>query len=439
MVTTQFSAHSADAVEAERLRALERYAILDTPPDDVFDRIVRVAARSLDVPIAAISFVDRDRIWFKAVHGVEGVSQVEHAAGLAPLVVRDSRTYIVPDTAADPYVAENPLVTGELGIRFYAAAPITTADGHHLGAVSALDTRPGNATDAHIATLEDLAAIVMNELELRLSALTTVRAERDLRDSAQRSQATVEDYAAVLQRSLLPPALPVIPGMSMAAHYHPASAGQIGGDFYDVFSLGANRWAFFLGDVEGHGAPAAAVTSLVRYTLRAAALHHDDPTDGLSELNSVLVGDPNEKKFCTVLFGKLARDRDTAEFHIALATGGHLPALLLDSDSGSIRPVRSVGGMLIGAISDASFEACDVSLSPGQTLLLYTDGIVEARPDGATTFGESALRVFLSERVEMPAAELISELAELVERLRPDDDVALLALTAKRPSADQVR
>ena len=117
MVTTQFSAHSADAVEAERLRALERYAILDTPPDDVFDRIVRVAARSLDVPIAAISFVDRDRIWFKAVHGVEGVSQVERAAGLSPLVIRDSRTYIVPDTAADPYVAENPLVRGELGIQ----------------------------------------------------------------------------------------------------------------------------------------------------------------------------------------------------------------------------------------------------------------------------------------------------------------------------------
>ncbi len=137
------------------------------------------------------------------------------------------------------------------------------------------------------------------------------------------------------------------------------------------------------------------MTSLVRYTLRAAALHHDDPTDGLSELNSVPVGDPNKKKFCTVLF--------------------------------------------IGAISDASFESCDVSLAPGQTLLLYTDGIVEARPDGATTFGESALRVFLSERVGMPAAELISELAELVAELRPDDDVALLALTAERPSPGEVR
>ena len=84
-----------------------------------------------------------------------------------------------------------------------------------------------------------------------------------------------------------------------------------------------------------------------------------------------------------MLFGKLARDRDTGRFHIALATGGHLPALLLDSDSGSIRPVRSPGGMLVGAISDATFESCEVTLSRGQTLLLYTDGIVEARPDGS--------------------------------------------------------
>jgi len=140
-----------------------------------------------------------------------------------------------------------------------------------------------------------------------------------------------------------------------------------------------------------------------------------------------------------VLFGKLARQRRTGEFRIALATGGHLPALLLDSDSGSIRPVRSPGGMLVGAISDATFESCEVTLSRGQTLLLYTDGIVEARPDGAATFGESALRLFLSERAGMPAAGLISELAELVAELRPDDDVALLALTAERPSEGEVR
>ncbi|AKK27345.1 PP2C family protein-serine/threonine phosphatase [Mycobacterium sp. EPa45] len=430
MVTTDFSIRSPEAVEAERLRALYRYEILDTDPDEAFDRIARVAARSLDKPVASITFVDEDRIWFKAMYGVDGVSEIPRDAGLCSLAIRDNRTYAVRDAAADPYAAQIPSVTGKFGIRFYAAAPITTADGYQLGTVSVLDTEPGDVTDDQLATLEDLAAIVMNALELRLSALTTVRTERELRDTAQ-------EYASVLQRALLPAALPAIPGLSMAAHYHPAASGQVGGDFYDVFGVARDEWAFFLGDVEGHGAAAAAVTALVRHTLRAAALHYDDPTDGLAELNAALIADPNERRFCTVLSGKLRPEADG--FRITLATGGHLPALLLDRESGSIRPIRSSGGMLIGAVADATFEACETLLTAGQTLLLYTDGIVEARPDGHTTFGEPALRLFLAERAGMPATQLVAELAELGAALRPDDDVAFLALTVVGASEGAVR
>ena len=429
-MTTDFSTRTDEAVEAERLRALHRYAILDTDPDPAFDRIARVAARSLDKPIASITFVDEDRIFFKAMYGVEGVAEIPRDAGLCNLAIRDHRTYVVRDAAADPYARQNPSVTGRFGIRFYAAAPITTADGHQLGTVSVLDTEPGDVTGDQLAVLEDLAAMVMTALEQRLSALTTVRAERELRDTAQ-------EYAAVLQRALLPSALPVIPGLSMAAHYHPAASGRVGGDFYDVFGVARDEWAFFLGDVEGHGAGAAAVTALVRHTLRAAALHYDDPTDGLDELNAALIADAGERRFCTVLSGKLRPEADG--FRVTLATGGHLPALLLDRDSAAIRPVRSTGGMLIGAVADATFEACETLLRPGQTLLLYTDGIVEARPDGHSTFGEPALRLFLAERVGMPAAQLVAELAELVAVLRPDDDVAFLALTVVDASVGAVR
>ncbi len=430
MVTTDFTLRSSADVESERLRALHRYAILDTAPDAAFDRIARVAARSLDKPMASITFVDEHRIWFKATYGVEGLTEIPRDAGLSSLAIGDNRIYVVRDTLTDPYASRNPSVAGEFGIRFYAAAPVTTDDGHQLGTVSVLDSEPGDVTDDQLATLEDLAVIVMKALELRLSALTTVRAERDLRDTAQ-------EYASVLQRALLPSALPVIPGLSMAAHYHPAASGQVGGDFYDVFGVARDEWAFFLGDVEGHGAAAAAVTALVRHTLRAAALHYDDPTDGLDELNAALIADPNERRFCTVLSGKLRPDADG--FRITLATGGHLPALLLDRENGSVRPVRSSGGMLIGAVAGATFEACETLLSQGQTLLLYTDGIVEARPDGNTTFGESAFRLFLAERVGMPATQLVAELAELVAVLRPDDDVAFLALTAIDASDGAVR
>ena len=101
----------------------------------------------------------------------------------------------------------------------------------------------------------------------------------------------------VLQRTLLPPSLPHVDGLALASYYYPASPRQVGGDFYDVFALGGNRWAFFIGDVQGHGTEAAAVTSLIRYTLRSAALHYSDPTDGLAELNSVLLREANPRRF----------------------------------------------------------------------------------------------------------------------------------------------
>lgn len=435
MTITQASAQSADEVETERLRAVERYAVLDTPTDDAFDRIARLAARCLGTSMAAVAVVDRDRVWFKAGYGLGDTQQIDRRLALCEPAIRDGKAVVITDTHEAPDAAGNPNVA-RWGIRFFAAAPIVTADGYRIGTVNVLDTKVHHPAADDIAMLTDLAAIVMDELELRLTALSIPNEAESATasgswGSADDDQTTIEDYAAALQRSLLPPSLPNIPGITLAAHYHPASAAQVGGDFYDVFALDRRRWAFFLGDVEGHGTAAASVTSLVRYTLRAAALHHEEPTDGLAELNNVLVGDPNEKKFCTVLFGMLTDGAEPGTHRVRLATGGHPPALLLDAGSGQVRRIRPEGGMLVGAISDATFDQCAIDLEPGQTLLLYTDGITEARPAGGDCFGEEALVAFVSERAGMPAPELVGELAALVHTLRPDDDVALLALTAE--------
>ncbi|MGE2717071.1 PP2C family protein-serine/threonine phosphatase [Mycolicibacterium litorale] len=430
MIITQASPQSADEIEAERLHAVARYAILDSPADDAFDRIARVAARTFSAPIATISIVDRDRIWFKAAYGLDELSEVDRRGGFSSATILEDRPYVVRDAIRDPRTAGNPFVTGPLAIRFYAGAPIITSDGHRIGAVNVLDTRPRRCSEQDLATLKDLAALTMDHLDLRLATLGAVRTGRATREEPREDTTTVADYAAALQRSLLPPSLPNVPGLSVAAHYHPAAAARVGGDFYDVFALDGARWAFFLGDVEGHGTAAAAVTSLVRYTLRAAALHYESPVDGLNELNRVLVGDPNERKFCTVLFGTLATEQARAGHRIRLATGGHLPALLLDPAAGSVRPVRPERGMFVGAVPDATFGECAFTLGAGQTLLLFTDGITEARPTGSVCFGEEALRRYLTHRVQMGASDLIDDLAGLIPTLRPDDDIALLALTA---------
>jgi sigma-B regulation protein RsbU (phosphoserine phosphatase) len=214
------------------MAAVRRYNILDTPPDGAFDRVAAMAARLFDVPVASVTIVDEDRIWFKAVHGLDGVTQIGRDPGLcASAILRDDAT-VIPDTLADPVACGNPLVAGPMGVRFYAAAPITTADGHKLGTVNVIDTRPRTITSGQTATLADLAAIVVDELELRLAALQTLReeqqrrhaerqraeAERAARQQAEHDKADLASLASTLQRTLLPPALPKVPGLEVACH-----------------------------------------------------------------------------------------------------------------------------------------------------------------------------------------------------------------------------
>ena len=153
-----------------------------------------------------------------------------------------------------------------------------------------------------------------------------------------------EEFASVLQRTFLPPSLPEIKGMTVAAFFRPISSGQVGGDFYDVFALGGDQWAFFIGDVLGHGAGAAVVTSLIRYTLRSAALHYSDPTLALSELNSVLLRENEPRRFCTVNYGTVRPRDDGGGFIVTIATGGHPSGLLIDPVSGDVEEIRPSGG-----------------------------------------------------------------------------------------------
>ncbi|QLL10473.1 serine/threonine-protein phosphatase [Mycobacterium vicinigordonae] len=421
--------------------------------------------------MALVSIVDRDCTWFLAVHGLQSARHGAAAEELAAGLDAAGHAVLVEDALTDPRTAHNAFVRDHQ-IRFYARAPITTADNYRLGAVAVLDTQSHTATQEQLGILGDLADLVMDQLESRLSSLDNLRFARRQRDAAEfarddarldrdtaeiaRDDARLDrddairhrdiaehtrdvaeherdlitEYATVLQRTLLPPSLPEIDGLALAAHYHPASPRQVGGDFYDVFALGHSRWAFFIGDVEGHGAEAAVATSLIRYTLRAAALHFADPTEVLAELNAALLRELDPRRFCTVLFGNLEPASGGHGFEVTIATGGHPPALLLDPCSGSASQVRSADGMLVGMTSNATFDSCRVRLSPGEILLFYTDGIVESRR-ATPPFDEHSLADFAVEHAGLGAAGLIDRFATLVPKLNPDDDVAVLAIGAR--------
>ena len=192
--------------------------------------------------------------------------------------------------------------------------------------------------------------------------------------------------------------MPDIAGLETAAYFQPASLDEVGGDFYDLFRLPDGRWGFFLGDVCGKGAAAAVLTSMIRYTLRSAAAHLSDPVAVLTDLNGALVHEWLDvgPAFCTVLFGMLEPGPDRCT--VTIGGGGHPPAILVRA-SGTAEFVDVDGGQLVGIIPDAHFVETVVHLVAGDTLLLYTDGLTEARVDDRRTrYSEQELLGFVGTR-----------------------------------------
>ena len=167
------------ADEPERLAAVRRYDVLDTPPDGAFDRITAIAARRFGVPIAIISVVDQDRIWFKSHHGLD-VKQIGRDPGLCASAILSDIPHILPDTTKDIRSLANPLVAGDFGLRFYAGVPLRTSDGYNLGTLCVIDKEPRMIDQVQIDDLKDLASVVMDQLELRLSSIRAVNQARML-------------------------------------------------------------------------------------------------------------------------------------------------------------------------------------------------------------------------------------------------------------------
>ena len=159
--------------EKERILSLKKYNILDTPPDGSFDRITRLAAILLEVPIAIVTLVDTDRIWFKSRYGLD-VQQIGRDPGLCASAILSDSFYEVNDAPSDPRTLANPLVASEFGLRFYAAVPLKVKDGYNLGTLCVIDRQPRKLKPNQVETLQYLADILIDQMELRLAARTAI-------------------------------------------------------------------------------------------------------------------------------------------------------------------------------------------------------------------------------------------------------------------------
>jgi phosphoserine phosphatase RsbU/P len=251
--------------------------------------------------------------------------------------------------------------------------------------------------------------------------------ERELlraKEAAEESEQLARQLATTLQQTLLPPALPDIPGVEISAVYRPArNGGEVGGDFYDVFELGGGEWAVAVGDVRGKGVEAAVVAALVRHTIRAAAVQEHEPSDVLRVVNHVLLRDATDR-FCTAAVVLLGRSG--SGWTARSASAGHPLPLLVRAD-GVVQPAGGPG-TLLGVFAELDIAEASFDLGVGDAVVLYTDGVTEARR-GSDFFGEerlaAAAAAHRSDR--NPSAAVVAEVSAFGAR-GPSDDIVVVSL-----------
>jgi PAS domain S-box-containing protein len=297
-----------------------------------------------------------------------------------------------------------------IGLRSAIVVPMTTR-GRTLGALTWVNGRSGRRFDAEDVELAQ---------EIARRCGTAIDNARLYSERAY--------IARTLQQSLLPVELPDIPGIETAARFRPTGEGnEVGGDFYDVFQTGSRGWTVVMGDVCGKGPDAAAVTALARYTLRAAAMRERLPSRSLSVLNEALLRQRDDRRFCTVAYAYLEKLDEGAR--AGISTGGHPLPLLLRAEGG----VEAVGapGTLLGVVPDPALEDRAITLAPGDSLVFYTDGVIESRTNSHGVLDERRLSELVATcagRDPDAIATRIEEAAVMSQNGRPKDDIAVLVL-----------
>ena len=289
----------------------------------------------------------------------------------------------MPDTHLDERFACNPLVTGDPHLRFYAGALLKTSDGHALGTLCVLDYVARDLTDEQKDVLQVLASQVMRQLELRRllgDQARVMAAQAEAQALLDAAYAHEKKIAETLQRSLLiHVGEQAFPGLSVAPLYEAAwSEAEIGGDFYDAFAVGERKVALVVGDVAGKGLEAAARTAEVKYALRAFLLEDPHPARTLVRLNDFLCrfhdfGTEASPRFVVATLGLV----DVRTGEAVFAHAGADAALVLRRD-GTAEAMTS-SGLPLGIQRGAEYATLSCRLGPGDTLLLATDGLTEAR------------------------------------------------------------
>jgi serine phosphatase RsbU (regulator of sigma subunit) len=356
-----------------RLHQVRRSGLLDTKPEEAFDRLTRLACELLQAPFGFVTVVDERRSFWKSCIGVTGPDRqnpVEES--FCQYVIATDDAIIIDDARENPMTRDNPSIES-MGVIAWAGFPIRAQNGQILGTFCVVDGKPRHWTPQELRTLEVLAQAAGGEVALRVAADEAAQAA----DLARANASRYEQLARTLQESLLPHDLPTVAGLDMAAAYRLRSDDVLG-DFYDAVQT-PTGWAVFLGDVAGRGAHAARTSALAKYTLRAGAVRASSPAIVLTDVDAALhrwFAETDVPGYVSVAYVAL-REVDDG-YAIRLCTAGH-PAAVIRRADGTVRRL-GVPSSPLGILPRLSLKVADEVLHPGDSLLLITDSVNEIWP-----------------------------------------------------------
>jgi phosphoserine phosphatase RsbU/P len=397
--------------ELRRLAAVYETRLLDSEPEEPFDRLTALAASILKVPFAQVTIVDDRRSYWKSCFGIVTNDLAARSdpieRSFCQYVLAKGAEVILADVLADAQAKTNPWV--EQGVRSWAGFPLLASGGEIIGTFCVIDTVMRDWTDPEIQALKTLAHAASGEMQLRVIA------------------ENAKSFSDSLQNSLLPTALPKIVGFDVAGQHIPARGeGGLLGDFYDLFQSPLGAWNVSIGDVSGHGIDAARLTALARWTIQSAATFTSDPVTILETLHGVLLRhDFNRFVTAQMLTWESSSDGNMVA---RLALAGH-PGALIRRKDGTVERCGD-GGRILGMMDPPIVASVEVKLSQGDLLVLATDGLFEARRNGEE-LGVSRIENLLSSTEVFNASQVALALIDLATSWcggPPHDDVAIVVV-----------